>query len=228
MSLLAHYKLNDNADPPSTVVLDASGNGSNGTSIQNTSVLTAAGRINQALTFNGTTDRITIPVTQASGSRTIMAWALANSDTLAARYIMDAQTGRAICGWRGSTGTATLCYYDAGTWRDFGTTPTAASGWRHVAWVCDNVAHTVTCYLDGAVSGSPGTYTATALGGTIVIGGRYTLDTATFSGTIDDFRIYTTALSANAIVAIYYGGTGTEISRPWGARIRKLVSARAA
>ncbi len=54
--IVAHYKMNDNAD--STVVLDSSGNGYHGTAQQNTSVLTAAGKVGGALSFNGTSDYI--------------------------------------------------------------------------------------------------------------------------------------------------------------------------
>lgn len=56
MSLVAHWKMNDNA--ASTVVLDSSGNGYHGTSQQNTSDLTTTGKVNGALTFNGTTDYV--------------------------------------------------------------------------------------------------------------------------------------------------------------------------
>jgi hypothetical protein len=54
--LVAHWKMNDNA--ASTVVLDSSGNGYNGTAQQNTSALYTTGKINGALTFNGTRDYI--------------------------------------------------------------------------------------------------------------------------------------------------------------------------
>lgn len=52
---VAHYKMND--DAASTVVIDSQGH-SNGTAQQNTEDLTTTGKVNDALTFNGTSDYI--------------------------------------------------------------------------------------------------------------------------------------------------------------------------
>ena len=56
---VAHWKMDDNAN--NTTVADSSGKGNNGTAQQNTSVLSAAGRVDNALAFNGNSDYITIP-----------------------------------------------------------------------------------------------------------------------------------------------------------------------
>ena len=51
----AHYLMNDNLG--STVVLDNTGN-HNGVSVRNTSLISATGQINLALTFDGADDKI--------------------------------------------------------------------------------------------------------------------------------------------------------------------------
>jgi hypothetical protein len=55
-SCVAHYKMNDNA--ANTTVLDSSGNGYNGTAQRNTSILHTDGKVNGAISFNGTSDYI--------------------------------------------------------------------------------------------------------------------------------------------------------------------------
>ena len=63
--------MNDNA--ASTVVLEASGNGRNGTAQQNTITLHTTGKIDGALTFNGTSDYVNVGVA-LTGAYTKVAW----------------------------------------------------------------------------------------------------------------------------------------------------------
>lgn len=55
---IAHYKLNDNL--ATTVVVDSSGNGNDGTALQNTEDISVAGKIGTAFEFNGSSDYIEI------------------------------------------------------------------------------------------------------------------------------------------------------------------------
>ncbi|MCK5591091.1 MAG: hypothetical protein KAI72_03970, partial [Candidatus Pacebacteria bacterium] len=76
---IAHWKMNDNA--ASTTVADAMGNHDAGAQ-QNTSVLTATGKVESALTFNGTTDYIETAAdigVSGAGQRTISLWAQATA-----------------------------------------------------------------------------------------------------------------------------------------------------
>ena len=59
---VAQYKMNDSA--ANTTVLD-SVNGYNGASQQNTENISVPGKINEALSFNGTSDRISVPYNSA-------------------------------------------------------------------------------------------------------------------------------------------------------------------
>lgn len=204
MSLVVHYKLNGDAT-------DASGSGIDGTP---TAISYDVGKVGQGAVFNGTTSRIAIALAMASGSRSFSIWCYTTDNTSAARYFFDSQTGRAIFAWRSANTTTKIGYYDNGTWRDFGNTPTD-SAWHHVAFVCNATAGTVTCYLDGVQLGSALVYASVAIGGTTAIGGRYTLDTNTFNGTLDDLRIANEVWTISQIKAIYNLGVGSERYDPW-------------
>ena len=67
-----HWKMND--DEPNTMVLDYSGTGHNGTAQQNTSDLNTTGKIDGALTFNGTTDYVNVGNIIGTGAYTKVAW----------------------------------------------------------------------------------------------------------------------------------------------------------
>ena len=56
--IIAHYKMNDNTT--NTNVIDSK-SGNTGTATQNTSLMSATGKISNALSFNGTSDYINIP-----------------------------------------------------------------------------------------------------------------------------------------------------------------------
>ena len=71
-SCTGHWTMNDNA--ASTVVLDSSGLGHNGTAMRNTSILHTTGKIDGALTFNGTTDYVNVGNVVGSGAYTKIAW----------------------------------------------------------------------------------------------------------------------------------------------------------
>jgi hypothetical protein len=99
--LVAHWKMNDNV--ASTVVLDSSGNGYNGTAQANTNTLDTTGKIAGALTFNGTTDYIDTDQTFESvfqNSFAINFWCKpTDGQPAASQYIMtdvDSETGCGI------------------------------------------------------------------------------------------------------------------------------------
>ena len=213
MSLLAHYKLNGDAN-------DVSGSGFHGTP---TDITYGVGRIGQAASFNGSTSRIVLPITAPSGSMTFMAWINSTTSAGQSRYLCDVETGRAIFAWFRSVDSS-ISYYDINAFRYFG--PTPADGiWYHVAWVCDAVAGTVTCYLNGVMFGTPQTYRAVAIGGVICLGHHYleTAHTYTILGLIDDARFYNEVVPAWKVAAIYNGGKGSEECQPWQRLIRPVI-----
>lgn len=60
-NLVAWYRMDDSS--ASTIVLDSSGNGYNGTSVRNTNLMHVTGKIDSALSFDGLTDNITLTST---------------------------------------------------------------------------------------------------------------------------------------------------------------------
>jgi hypothetical protein len=77
--------------------------------------------------------------------------------------------------------------------------------------------------LVGVKSGTAKTYTPTAIGGTTALGARYTLNTATFDGLLDDARLYDEALPDWKIRAIYNFGEGSEACQPWQRLIQPVI-----
>jgi hypothetical protein len=193
VSLIAHYKLNGDAN-------DASGNGHDGTP---TDVSWVAGKIGQAASFNGTTSRIALPLpSAAAGNCTFAAWVYCVS-VPHNEYVFDIQTGRTIFAWDYG---GKLGFYDGeAAWKTFGNTPSNGA-WNHVAWTCDASIPRVTCYLNGVISGSAQSYIPRAVGGLVSLGGHNLLtnQTSTLHGYMDDSRFYNEALPAWRIWDIVY------------------------
>lgn len=215
--LVGHWKMNDNA--ADTDVADASGNGHTGTASQNTEDMTATGKINEALDFNGTDDYVNI--TGASALRltdggTIMAWI--EPDGLGGGSV-----GRIAD--KGTTTSATngfMFYVYANNVLAFrvdaasnNTTSSANAfsldAWTHVAVVF--TAEGRTLYADGVdvtASGGDETGLPPDVAGDLRIGNRAGATDRAFDGAIDDVRIYKRPLTQLEIQAIYNSGSGTE------------------
>lgn len=79
---IGFWKMNDNL--PNTVVVDDSGGEHNGTAQQNTEDLHVTGKLNGALTFNGSSDYIIVPddaVWDVGGKLTVCQWFRSLDDT---------------------------------------------------------------------------------------------------------------------------------------------------
>src|SRR5262249_23024647 len=96
-----------------------------------------------------------------------------------------------------------------------GSTVMAAGQWYHVAVVRDDVAKTVTMYVNGAVDGTA-TYTGSVVGlqsdKYLGVGSPLFFGSATH-GQLDEVTLYNRALTANEIAWIYTGdGSGKRTS----------------
>jgi hypothetical protein len=88
-NLVSWWKMDDNA--ASTVVLDSSGNGYNGTSVRDTSLMHVAGKIDGALNFDGSADYINTNQTFGSvfqNNFTISLWCKVFNKTEQIRYLI--------------------------------------------------------------------------------------------------------------------------------------------
>jgi hypothetical protein len=197
-SLVAAYNFNEGRG---TTVTDASSNGNTGTISGAT--WTTAGKFGNALAFNGTNARVTIPDTswlRLTTGMTIEAWVRPSQVTSAWRdvlckgnndYLLEA-TSRTTN--KVPAGGGTFATGGVVTW---GTGALAVNTWTHLALTYDAV--TLRLYVNGvqvasqAQTGSLVTSTAPLQIGGDSLYGRY------FQGTIDEVRIYNVALLPSEI-----------------------------
>ncbi|MGZ4414023.1 MAG: LamG-like jellyroll fold domain-containing protein, partial [Gaiellaceae bacterium] len=218
-----------------TTVSDLSGNGNNGT-LANTSWATT-GKYGGALSFNGTSSRVTIPDSASlhlSGAMTLEAWVKPTTVSSAWRdviekgnddyYLMGTSDHSGVPGGGGTIGVT------------YGTTTLTSNTWTHLAVTYDKT--TISLYVNGTqVSTLADTANLATSTDALTIGsdpfyGQY------FSGLIDDLRIYNSALTQAQIqtdittpVGSYPSAPGTlattvtgsnEVDLTWGAATGSL------
>lgn len=224
-ALVARYSFDGNA-------LDSSGNGNHGTVSGATQTTDRFGNAASAYAFNGSSAYIaTSPLAYPSAlnigsqSWTISAWVNATTVSNSVRVIV----GRYECGWYCAPGGPTnAALYNLKlvngvptfTVRDDTETlyeATAGSAistdaWHLVTGVLDQGQATMSLYVDGTLSGSTALaapMTLTDSGSRLEVGrwdqSAFASPTYYFAGTIDDVRIYNTALDANAVGALNAG-----------------------
>jgi hypothetical protein len=214
----AYYKLNANAN-------DSSGNGYNGTA---TSVTYAAGRFGNAAVFNGSSSYIQTNL-NLTASYTISFWS---------KKAISSNNGYAIGSTDANIRNGIIMnpYADAtnsGMWNFI---PRNASGgnvsrfqggtstvnvWQHIAITFNGTLNggTTTFYQDGSLMSNiilgtnplPNSTPANITSNPLVIGraGAYSLGDF-FNGTIDQVRIFNTAISAANVTSLYNEGTVVE------------------
>ena len=212
-----HFTLNDNA--ASTTVTDYGSAANNGASVGNTSTLHAGGKVKDALTFNGTTNQITLDGIAATIDSdtvgTVMAWVYA--DTTGADTWFS--VGTAV------DATATFRLYGGKFHFDVNNNPTALIGvptvgsygagiWHHIAVVQDGVSLKI--YINGVddtgtVTGTASTWysSMSATANNVTVGSYRSNGNgggARWLGRIEDFRLYRTALTAAQVLAIRTAG----------------------
>ncbi|MEX0676880.1 MAG: LamG-like jellyroll fold domain-containing protein [Pirellulales bacterium] len=185
-----------------TAVADASGTGNNGTTANTT--WSTAGRYGNALSFNGTSARVTIPDAASldlTTGMTLEAWVRPSAVTNKWRdviykgndvYYLEATSsnGRKPAGG-GIIGSSNL--------EAFGTTALAVNTWTHLAATYDG--SNLRLFVNGAqVSSKVRAGSLQTSNNPLQIGGD-SIFGQYFAGLIDEVRIYNRALSASAIQA---------------------------
>jgi hypothetical protein len=204
--LVASYAFENN-------VQDGSGNGHHGTALNDPAYLASRPGQGQAINFDGFADYVELPIGPLLSTLT---------DSTFATWVSFPNTGGA---WQrifdfGTSNTAGYMFLcpriPSGPVR-FGITPAAGGdaesvvdtpnelatdGWHHLAVVIDSATMTVQIYVDGTMAASGATETLPAdLGSTTQnwLGrSQYAVD-AYFGGSLDDFVIYSRALSPGEI-----------------------------
>ena len=210
MSLIAYYKMDDAAGQ--TVVLDSSGNNFTGTAANN--ITSAGGKVGSAITFNGTSDFITISHNSSFNFG-------ANTDFSVATWIKTTNTDRQDITGKDAT--------QAGHWEVFinsnvvgafiddgvNTVVTTTDGtvvtdglWHHIAVTFDRTGNIIR-YVDGVQTGTKDAISS--IGdidntGDQFIGVRALGTGVWYDGDIDDLRIYNEVLTPSQIAGLI--GTG--------------------
>jgi hypothetical protein len=200
--MVGHWKLDDGSG---TTAADASGNGNSGTLVNGPAW--TAGRLGQALAFDGVDDSVQIAhaATLNNYPLTVAFW-LKTDDATGLHGIVNKYLPSSLNGYQVFVNNGNLCawyFRDAsnyvwdGTACTLSTPGVADNQWHHVAFVVDAAGGRL--YVDG-VQKTARVWTGTAGGPSTVQNlslGQYP-GTAQpyFSGVLDDVRIYPRALSA--------------------------------
>jgi hypothetical protein len=215
---VAHWRLNDNA--ANTHVKDESPNANHGTAQQNTSALTAAGKVGAALTFNGSTDKIVVPsaasVNFGTGDFSGCAW-IKTSYSAADQTIITKRTAANVgfdfllradgdLGLLIGDGTATYLHRaPAASLRD--------GAWHFVGFTVDRNGNSY-FYIGGALSTA---MDFTARSGSISntedlhLGIYRDAAANPWNGALDNIMLFDRALTKDDFDALYDAGTGTEL-----------------
>jgi len=212
-NLVAQWKMNDNL--ATTNVIDSAGY-LDGTAQQNTEDLNTTGKVNDALTFNGTSDYIQIPasVRLDIGARdyTIMAWMYPTGATDDNFAIFDTEVGT-VNRYSLFIGSNNKPLAHMGATAFAGTNATfGRNEWIHFAASFDRSGN-VDFYINGALDSSVdiSAKKAANLGtGDGFIGVRSNTTDHWFAGNLDDVRIYNYALNITEIGDIYNSDSGDE------------------
>jgi len=208
----AYYKLDGDA-------ADSSGNGKNGAG---SNVTWANGRFDQAAVFNGSSSKITAPSLLSSsynGSVSYSAWFKTSNtaNTIKTIIVTDDTTGSisgkvlllAVSYSGGTSGLLELTGYNFPVFSSFGTTNVADGNWHNVVVVLDNPNATLKVYLDGDYSSPEITKALSSSNITLdkVFSEDWTIGSQGairfFDGSIDQVRIFSSALSDSQVTELY-------------------------
>lgn len=190
MALIAHYRLDGNAD-------DAFGK-FNGVA---SNVTWAAGKLGQAASFNGSTSYIDCQVPDATARVTTSYCCWVSISKLDAGTPITQQAGAIhgrgfavkpdgrVAGWSRNS---------AGTWQEtVSLQPLTVGRFHHLAFVQDT--NTISLYVDGVLQGRLQMAGFISTYNSFLRVGNYTNANFPFSGLIDDVRIYDHALSVREV-----------------------------
>ena len=190
--LVAYYPFENSAD-------DLSGNGYDGT--VNGDVSYASGKVGQAASFDGDGDYVAVPSVELGSEFTVSAWVNLDQDSNW-NDAFGAEKRLSILSY--SDGHVTVAVGDGNSWDLVGNSPagtTAPGTWQQ--WTVTYDGSTARLYVDASEVVAE-SVTTTVPATTYHIGGRYQNGTNyQFDGAIDDVRIYSRALSASEVQALY-------------------------
>lgn len=198
-----------------SIANDSSGNNNHG-SLLNMNLATSwvAGKIGQALLFDGNDDYISVPASVSlniAGGITVALWVRPSVNSSSFHnswnyFIYQRNPLKYEIGYYNTGGPRFKPYNESGTNFDFSaSTALTANTWYHMAFVRNGSFLGI--YIDGALADSRNDFTGDLRSSTEVrIGGAGSNNSA-FIGTVDDVRIYNRALTTSEIQQLYaFGG----------------------
>ncbi len=205
-------------------VVDSSGDGNNGTPSgsggsqngpqPNTDVPTMSFSDSRSLNFDGTDDDVTVSglITGSSQTVTLTAWVNLNTKDTSGAEIISLGDHVLLRADDSSSQKTTGQFYNGTTWVGTGSgVDIAGSGWRHVAYVVNQVSGNFyqQIYIDGVLDTQTTNNTSivyTGLTQNTKIGEHGNgSSNYNFNGKIDDLRVYTRALSETEIADLAAG-----------------------
>ncbi len=197
-SLVGYWSLDEGSG---SIARDKSGNNVTGTITGTPSWV--AGKIGGALSFDGSTNSITIanPITQTNNAQEWSVTTWAKLQTKSTQTLMNLNNGIHLVY---STTNKLLLYLNDGTndYYDYGNYNLQDNAWHHIAFVFKNSTGVREIYIDGvdvSTTGPNMTSTPTGIPPTITIGSGVL-------GLLDDIRIYNRQLSAQEVRGMYNAG----------------------
>lgn len=215
--LVGWWKLDETSG---TSAADSSGTGNTGTT-HASPAWTTAGQFNGALTFNGTTQYVSVPDVaslQLSGSWTVSTWV--NPSALPAsglyygvlsktnassnmNYVLTVDNASGLFGAGAPKWVVEFNQSSGPVWYAADQTSISTGTWYHLAGVWDSSTHNLYLYLNGILVATQNTganVPDSGSGNNLTIGSRGATHTA---GTLDDTRIYNRALTASEVKQLY-------------------------
>lgn len=201
-------------DATGTKATDFTGRGFTGTFVDSPTWVN--GKRGKALSFDGSNDWIRVtnftPTLNGSVDFTISSWIKTSSGTCQG-VIAQRGTGTGLNGpVAGLNTNGKQRMWDTDTWTPDSTNAVTYGEWNHVVW--SKSGATTTYYLNGVSNGAVAVDTTDWGPSTDVSIGAWDEGSACpFSGQIDEVRIYSSALSATEVLALYNSGSA-KISAP--------------
>ncbi|OGZ43466.1 MAG: hypothetical protein A3C84_01945 [Candidatus Ryanbacteria bacterium RIFCSPHIGHO2_02_FULL_48_12] len=215
---LVGYWSFDAGDVAKNTAYDRSGQGNNGTLTNGPTP--AAGKLGQALSFDGSNDYVGAGALDVVGNITISAWVYPRSYGGASKgRIVDNSLN--VAGYKfviNNVDTTNGYVFAANGVDSLAPNSATFNVWQHVVAVCDTVS--VRIYVNGILKSTSAPNCPATSNTSLHIGDSLNLAPRQFDGLIDDVRIYNRALSSDEIKRLYsMGGSKLQTSRKGGSSL---------
>lgn len=206
-------------------ILDTSGNTAHATAVNMDASNQVSGQLSGGLSFNGTNERLSVGLNLSSYNAVTVGWWMYKSsfttdDRLAFEFTnnFNSSTGGFVCNPNASAGAQLQISVKGSGYNTAAYTPPSTGAWHHYVAIYDKSLSTneVSLYIDGSLATPASRATNT---NNINNFASSTLYIASRAGTtlfhacqMDEFRLYTRALSAADVSALYaYTGLSLDL-----------------